>query len=438
MNKKIITIIILGIFLLTSVTSLPALGIINIDIHKNPLSLSQQKFTKDEVYYENPITIDFNNNDQQIVSDDNTLSSFKTKVGQSPADQGNTEGLPDLVISNCHCWWADSRVSYNWRGIKSISNWLCFSYKIQNIGADIQSEKPIMINLSVMIDDDPHPFDLWYIVTNWPNNAAIYHRRELNADYFLTLKPKEMTIMVDADDNLMESNENNNNVIIPCTNDIVIQGNVATIDFSGEEIPVENASICFSTEDWPIDYYEKTNKTGCCNIYVYPSDTPRIYDILVKKPGFLPQIKNSDPVYKENDLVVIDFILELGYNGPPYKPDIPFGPTRLKVGETGTYTTSAIDPDGDDIYLYVDWGDDTSEGWIGPFSSGEEITISHAWSEQGDYIIRARAKDIYDGRGDWVTLPVTMPKNRLVNRLFQTSLQIHANMFPILRKILGI
>jgi len=49
------------------------------------------------------------------------------------------------------------------------------------------------------------------------------------------------------------------------------------------------------------------------------------------------------------------------------------------------------------------------------------ITSSHTWDEQGDYTIRARAKDVYDAVGDWGYLEVSMPKN-----LLQSSSLLHS------------
>lgn len=65
----------------------------------------------------------------------------------------------------------------------------------------------------------------------------------------------------------------------------------------------------------------------------------------------------------------------------------------------------------DDVYYYIEWGDNDIAEWIGPYNPGKEITLSHTWSEQGIYTIKA--KDIYDAEGIWTYLEVTMPRNRL-------------------------
>jgi len=56
-------------------------------------------------------------------------------------------------------------------------------------------------------------------------------------------------------------------------------------------------------------------------------------------------------------------------NDPPEKPTIN-GPTSAKTGEDHKYTFVTTDPDGDDVYYFVDWGDETNSSWLGPSNSG--------------------------------------------------------------------
>ena len=98
-------------------------------------------------------------------------------------------------------------------------------------------------------------------------------------------------------------------------------------------------------------------------------------------------------------------------NYPPETPAIS-GQTSGSAGVDYDYTFVTIDPEGEDVYYFIDWGDDQFENWIGPFDSGEEVLISHMWEEQGTYTIRAKAKDIYEGESSWETLQVSMPHNK--------------------------
>ena len=95
-----------------------------------------------------------------------------------------------------------------------------------------------------------------------------------------------------------------------------------------------------------------------------------------------------------------------------FSPEIPTitGPTRAKINENIEYSINCIDPDGDEIYYFIEWGDGDIEEWIGPFESGSSININHIWQEKGDYIIRVKAKDDYNSESDWGTLELKMPK----------------------------
>jgi hypothetical protein len=120
----------------------------------------------------------------------------------------------------------------------------------------------------------------------------------------------------------------------------------------------------------------------------------------------------------------------------PYAPSIT-GKTSGKTGVEYDYTFVTKDPDDDDIYLYVEWGDDTIEDWIGPYDSGEEVILEHAWSKQGTYIVRAKAKDEYGDESAWGTLSVTMPKSKLYNdRPLLGFLQSILERFPLLSRLL--
>ena len=49
-----------------------------------------------------------------------------------------------------------------------------------------------------------------------------------------------------------------------------------------------------------------------------------------------------------------------------------------------------------------------------------------------------KTRDIYDETSDWVSLEVTMPKNKPIFSFVLKILDDYPNMFPLLRQILGI
>lgn len=125
-------------------------------------------------------------------------------------------------------------------------------------------------------------------------------------------------------------------------------------------------------------------------------------------------------------------------NQAPYSPELS-GPPSGKPGTSYAFTVVTTDPEDDNVYYYIDWGDSNTE-WVGPYLSGEEVTVSHSWSKKGTYTIKAQSKDVYGDESEWSdTLTVTMPRARTINTPFLTHLlEKFPHMFPILRHILGL
>ena len=128
-------------------------------------------------------------------------------------------------------------------------------------------------------------------------------------------------------------------------------------------------------------------------------------------------------------------------NTPPNTITID-GPAQGKKGVTYDYNFSAIDPENDEIYYYIEWGDgEDIKLWIGPYASGEEITINHTYIDESSFTIRVLTKDMYDFKSDWATLEVTMPKNNPFNfnfKLLNWLIERFPHAFPILRHLLGL
>ena len=131
------------------------------------------------------------------------------------------------------------------------------------------------------------------------------------------------------------------------------------------------------------------------------------------------------------------FVVRIG-NYPPDKPYID-GPTHGKAGEPYDYTFNATDPEGDDIWYLIGWGDKEIIYIYGPYHSGEEITLSYTWMAKGTYVISCWARDIYDAVSDVATLEVTMPRSRIfLNSFLLNILELFPNAFSILRYIFGV
>jgi hypothetical protein len=124
-------------------------------------------------------------------------------------------------------------------------------------------------------------------------------------------------------------------------------------------------------------------------------------------------------------------------NLPPSPPSIE-GPTQGNAGTSYTYTFNSVDPEGDDVYYYIKWGDGYKEIWEGPFASGVDFEIDHTYAKKGTYTIEAKAKDSYGVESGWSTFRVTMPRNKaLVNSLFLRILELFEKGFLVLQYIFG-
>jgi len=104
-------------------------------------------------------------------------------------------------------------------------------------------------------------------------------------------------------------------------------------------------------------------------------------------------------------------------NDNPNTPSTPTGPTNLAVDETGTYSTSATDPDGHQVQYRFDWDADGSHdysSWTSFGASGHTGYKSHSWSTPGTYTVKAQAKDYYGAESGWST-GLTVTINRQPN-----------------------
>jgi len=120
-------------------------------------------------------------------------------------------------------------------------------------------------------------------------------------------------------------------------------------------------------------------------------------------------------------------------NTPPGIPNIS-GPINGKAGTPYDYTFMSIDPDGDNVSYYIRWGDGNLTPWSDFQPSGTPYFDNHIWIEEGNYIIKAKAKDIYCVESDWGRLSISMPKNKMLqNSLFLRLFERFIHTFPLLK-----
>jgi nitroreductase len=107
-------------------------------------------------------------------------------------------------------------------------------------------------------------------------------------------------------------------------------------------------------------------------------------------------------------------------NTPPGDPDIS-GPIDGKIGILYNYTFTSTDLDGDNVSYYVRWGDGDIVSWTDFQMSGSSYLDSHKWTDIGNYVIKAKAKDIYGEESNWTEfeIKISNPRNKVsFNYLF--------------------
>jgi hypothetical protein len=175
----------------------------------------------------------------------------------------------------------------------------------------------------------------------------------------------------------------------------------------------------------------------------YPIDVERLAngDTLITEYERVIEVDPAGTLIWQKTGLNHAFDAEGFFTEPPDTPSIA-GQKEGKIGTSYPYTSVASDPEGGIVFYYIDWGDGTNTGWIGPYPSGDEITESHTWSKKGDYSIKCKAKDVIYAESDWGTLEVTMPKGTTYVpspflELIKSLMERFPHAFPVLRLLRG-
>ena len=119
-------------------------------------------------------------------------------------------------------------------------------------------------------------------------------------------------------------------------------------------------------------------------------------------------------------------------NTAPDPPTID-GPHWVIGGIEYEYTFVSTDPHGQDIYYNIVWGY-AGGGDLGPYPSGETITVAHTWDRVGKFTIKAKAKDATGAESNWSEFEVWVPikglpsqNTQLFNNLLQSIQSRTAN-----------
>jgi len=162
-------------------------------------------------------------------------------------------------------------------------------------------------------------------------------------------------------------------------------------------------------------------------------------DVSVESARFIKIVDdNNGNAYEQNPGADIDAVQHLVRqitppNNPPNTPEIN-GTIKGKVGTQYNYEIVTTDPDEDDVFYYIQWGDGNISGWLGPYSSGEEVTVTHTWNKKGNYNIKVKAKDVNGNESNWGSLMVSIPRSRVIINARLTQI---FDRFPLLKKLIN-
>ena len=143
--------------------------------------------------------------------------------------------------------------------------------------------------------------------------------------------------------------------------------------------------------------------------------TNNFYDVTDKTDGiYYYRVEGYNSEHGWCDFSTLEDIeVDILTNNAPETPTID-GPVTGTVGEELFYTFSTTDPEDDQVYYYIEWGDDDVVEWDGPYNSGDDVALSHVYTSKKTYQLRVKAKDTFDFESNWKTLEVSIPRSRSI------------------------
>jgi hypothetical protein len=117
----------------------------------------------------------------------------------------------------------------------------------------------------------------------------------------------------------------------------------------------------------------------------------------------------------------------------PNRPEKVTGEIYGRTQREYEYSTFGTDEDEDLLFYFFDWGDGTNSGWVGYFEQGEICSINHVWTEEGNFEIKVKTRDLFGLESVWSDpLIVSMPKYKKIN-FFNIELNKIIRSFPLIK-----
>jgi hypothetical protein len=161
-----------------------------------------------------------------------------------------------------------------------------------------------------------------------------------------------------------------------------------SVNITANSSPVENARVCCWCKSeasmWVRSY---TNASGDVTLSVSPTIDNDTMWVTATKPNYKPYESFA--------------IVSGGGNSPPNTPSTPSGPSSGYVDSTYTFSTSATDPDGDNVAYRFAWGDGDTSAYTSYVSSGNSASNDHSYLSAGTYNVKSQAKDVNGATSTW-------------------------------------
>jgi len=177
-------------------------------------------------------------------------------------------------------------------------------------------------------------------------------------------------------------------------------------------LKVAHHGSCHSSTDYFLDEATPDIAVISCgegNVYGHPH-AETLARLIVHDADIYRTDINRDIIVTTNGAA---WEVTCGQQGDEPFPPVVSGPNMGTTGVEYKFTAVTTDPNEDQLYYKWDWNDGNVSEWLGPCNSGEQVIAYHQWSNDGTYIVRVKAKDVYNFESDWGMLNVIMPINKI-------------------------
>jgi hypothetical protein len=283
-------------------------------------------------------------------------------------------------------------------------------YQEQNHQVEITDDGPTQLDVSLVSEDNFYAEQVtlcnFYDPYSWPNN---YQNN-----------PTEAVSALGPPDDICASLGKGGYIVLDMGEKGLITDHKDSIDFKVfEGDGSEDSYEVYVSLNWSGPWTSLGLATGTSEF--------DLNNYSVESVKYIKIIDDNDGnAQEQNPGVDIDAIQHIipELNTPPLNPDIN-GPETGKPGIDYDFSFSTTDNESEKIYYYIIWDDGYIEPWIGPYESGEIVTLSHKWSNKGEYKIQAKAKDIHDLESQWSEFEVTITKNKFKDIIFSNIFSNH-------------